>query len=581
MMFLRYFIPTMAFCLFIQIAEAQNAKVSALDRADCLFQAQDYNKLISFIDELSEKEITTELLFLKAKALLRKKDFLQASKIFEKLLSETNNKKIKQKCYFYLAECKTFDEKFEEALSLISNAGEISSGNMQQHKIIELESRIKKAVEFYKIQEAKISNQQNFNTINNEVYPVWGTSDSVIYFATDRESKDNYDIYVGTQIEKKCKKVESDINSSQSEYCTDITPDNQEMILVTKERTFSEIYYSVKDKNKWTAPENSGFLVNTVKYNETFASISPDLSVIFFESDRTGSKGGTDIYAAKKLPDNSWGKPYNISEKINTKYNEKSPYYHAASRMLYFSSDNPKKGIGGYDIYKCKINQDGTVGIPELLPFPINSTGDDFSFRLHASGEYAYLSSRRAGGKGQQDLYKIEFKQAIELFDIFSGNISVEDSIVPTYVKIDVYERDKLYGTYRPNAYNGKYVLVLQQNKEYKATYHSPGYHPVEKTISTHEKNAKINKIEKVQLLPYLNKLYLNDTTHIQTITEQIAVKNKKYPKASIVIENLAENKQAYNKVIEALRQAGINENNITDKIVSETDIVLIITTKQ
>jgi outer membrane protein OmpA-like peptidoglycan-associated protein/tetratricopeptide (TPR) repeat protein len=161
--------------------------------------------------------------------------------------------------------------------------------------------------------------------------------------------------------------------------------------------------------NKKPAPFNSP------DYNVGQPAVSTDGNWLLFVSDMPGGYGGTDIYRAPIFNDGRIGKPINMGETINTKGDEMFPF--ATADALYFSS-NGHYGLGGLDVFVSRMEADwfthpeNTTGetftMPKNLGMPINSNRDDFGYILSDDGKYGYLSSNRAGGKGDDDIYYFE-----------------------------------------------------------------------------------------------------------------------------------------------------------------------------
>ena len=95
-----------------------------------------------------------------------------------------------------------------------------------------------------------------------------------------------------------------------------------------------------------------GSTINSNTSIETSACLSYDGEILFFASDRKEGMGGTDIYYVKKLPDGKWGKPINVGDGINTKYNEDYPTFLKDGKTLFFSSEG-HNSMGGYDLFPC------------------------------------------------------------------------------------------------------------------------------------------------------------------------------------------------------------------------------------
>ena len=155
------------------------------------------------------------------------------------------------------------------------------------------------------------------------------------------------------------------------------------------------------DETYWSEPKPLYF--NDKYFSSGQATLSPDGKVMYFTSDRPGGFGGTDIYKTVKGRDGKWSAPENLGPKINSEGNEMFPYYDAQGGYLFFSS-NGWPGLGGLDIFVTKVKRDGSYTKPQNLGTPINSNRDDFGFIYKQDGS-GFLSSNRAGGKGDDDIY--------------------------------------------------------------------------------------------------------------------------------------------------------------------------------
>jgi outer membrane protein OmpA-like peptidoglycan-associated protein/Tol biopolymer transport system component len=141
------------------------------------------------------------------------------------------------------------------------------------------------------------------------------------------------------------------------------------------------------------------------QYSVMHPAISPDGKIIVFSSDKEGGKGGYDLYYAKQQSgDNGWSEMKALGSAINSAGNEVFPSI-SRDGTLYFSSDT-KAGLGGLDIYKIPLkNAIKGVGKPEHLPYPINSSGDDFGWTEDIQGTTAYFTSDRISS--EDNIYKV------------------------------------------------------------------------------------------------------------------------------------------------------------------------------
>jgi len=142
------------------------------------------------------------------------------------------------------------------------------------------------------------------------------------------------------------------------------------------------------------------------KYSYSHPNVSPDGKWLYFISNIRGGKNNTrgpsDIFKVEIHEDGSYGEPKNLGSNVNSYSREMFPFL-STENVLYFSSNKPN-GFGGFDIYKAKMNAEGTFEKAEILPEPINSKESDISFVIDEQGS-GYLASKRSGGQGDDDLY--------------------------------------------------------------------------------------------------------------------------------------------------------------------------------
>lgn len=166
---------------------------------------------------------------------------------------------------------------------------------------------------------------------------------------------------------------------------------------------FCKIYESDKSGNTWLKPV---VIYQDSLGNAGHPALSMDKLTMVFSSNRTDGMGGRDLWIARRASENKqFANPENLGEKINTAGDEMFPAI-VGDTVLYFAS-NGHPGLGGLDIYKVsmiKILQ----SVPEHLPRPVNSNADDFAMNFEHDAERGFLTSRRNGGKGGDDIYSFE-----------------------------------------------------------------------------------------------------------------------------------------------------------------------------
>ena len=180
---------------------------------------------------------------------------------------------------------------------------------------------------------------------------------------------------------------------------------------------YSQIYiYRASKKNgKWLSIES--LKINDQNYSNKNPMIGPKGEYLYFSSNMPGGDGQYDIYKAKINEDGSIGDPLNLGQKINTEGQEGFPFM-SEDKIIYFSSDG-HLGLGGLDVFYSK-NIDTKWSNVRNVGIPVNSGADDFAFMIN--GDDGYISSNRPGGKGSDDIYAV--KKLLPLCDIlFTTNI--------------------------------------------------------------------------------------------------------------------------------------------------------------
>jgi outer membrane protein OmpA-like peptidoglycan-associated protein/tetratricopeptide (TPR) repeat protein len=150
------------------------------------------------------------------------------------------------------------------------------------------------------------------------------------------------------------------------------------------------LYKAVKENGKWSNIIPLPF--NSKSYSTGNPSIDKEGKVLYFASNMTGSIGGTDIWKVKVNSDGSFGTPENLGIKINTVGDENFPFMGDDS-ILYFSS-NGLTGFGSLDVFSVDLNTDG---VPHNMGKPINTEKDDFAFSFNKDKNIGYVSSNRFG----------------------------------------------------------------------------------------------------------------------------------------------------------------------------------------
>ncbi len=145
---------------------------------------------------------------------------------------------------------------------------------------------------------------------------------------------------------------------------------------------------------------------------------------ILFASLRPGGYGGYDIYFSN-YENNLWSEPKNLGKKINSSFNDVSPFLTADGKYLFFSSDN-SNSIGGYDIFYSEKNDKGFSNAKNVGT-NLNSPDNDLYFNLEQDGVTSSFCSDRDGTIGGLDVFFGYFKEKWEVQIVEAQNLSFID----------------------------------------------------------------------------------------------------------------------------------------------------------
>ena len=141
-----------------------------------------------------------------------------------------------------------------------------------------------------------------------------------------------------------------------------------------------------------------------------------------------GTHGQSDLFKVKINEDGSFGTPENLGDSINTAGRETFPFI-SDDNELYFASDG-QPGLGGLDIFITKIPKDGSLNFKKIVNVgeEANSPKDDFALIINTKTKKGFLSSNRDGGQGNDDIYKFLETRPVWCDQILYGVITDEDT---------------------------------------------------------------------------------------------------------------------------------------------------------
>jgi len=305
----------------------------------------------------------------------------------------------------------------------------------------------------------------------------------------DTDGKFFEDIYTAiyddsTKQWKDVKEIGSNINiCGRHNASISLSYDGKQLFIYKDDNGDGNIYVSSLKDSVWSAPQKLPTEINSKAW-ETHASLSADGNTLYFTSNREGGYGGRDIYMCEKLANGKWSKALNLGPKINTEYDEESPFILTDGVTLYFSSKG-HESMGGFDIFTSTLSDDGYWSTPENIGYPINTTDDDVFYVPTVDEKHAYYASAKQGGYGDFDIYKLSILAPKKLVAHLKGIIFDELSEKPLLAKIEVDDAktNDIIASFSSDESTGDYYVSLPTGKTYNITVNADKYEPYNETI--------------------------------------------------------------------------------------------------
>lgn len=271
------------------------------------------------------------------------------------------------------------------------------------------------------------------------------------------------------------------LNTPDNEGAQTISGDGRLMVFTACNRSDGlgrcDLYFSTREGENWSTPKNMGSPVNT-SFRETQPSLSADGRTLYFSSNRNGGKGQHDIWVSHLDMNNHWSPPENLGDSINTGGIEMSPFIHPDGKTLYFSSDG-FTGMGGYDLFMSRQDENGNWGSSMNLGFPINTNRDEIGLIVNARGDKAYYSSDMDPRQGK-DIFMFDMPQSArpEAVTYMKGKIFNAITDLPLKAQFELTDLNTgsvIYFAYS-DSISGEFLVSIPTDHNYMLNVSSKGY---------------------------------------------------------------------------------------------------------
>lgn len=383
-----------------------------LSKANKYFDAENYSDAITYYTKVLKKDASNKEATQKVAYAYRKLKDYQNAEVYYAKATELNPQESDN--YLYYGQALKNNNKVKEAKVQFEKYVAKNPNSFMGKLMVQSCGDIKEWESEEKAFEVAIV--ENINSENSDFCPL-AYEDGLIFVSergVDLVNENSYSMSNKPYLSiffakadkqfKKAKRLSGQLNSLYHDGPVSISSDKKTIYFtrVNKKEQGKDyvnrlkIYVATLEGKRWK--NVTPFEYNSDEYSVAHPWISEDGNKLFFASDMPGGKGGMDLYVCTKQGE-SWSKPVNLGDDVNTPENEVFPYFRKGK--LYFSSEG-HSGYGGLDVYS--VEESDNWKNPTNLKSPLNSSKDDFGI-FFKDDENGYFSSNREGGVGSDDIY--------------------------------------------------------------------------------------------------------------------------------------------------------------------------------
>jgi Tol biopolymer transport system component len=205
------------------------------------------------------------------------------------------------------------------------------------------------------------------------------------------------------------------VNTASNELCPTLTVDGHRMFLVSDRPggCGGQDLYVARRQNKrddvgWEPPVNLGCTINSPSNDFTPSLLETDGGgnsfVLYFSSNRPGGMGGVDIYFSTTDRSGTFGAASPVPE-LNTLSDDERPNIRKDGLEIFFDS-NRSGSLGSTDLWvSTRASTEDPWSPPVNLGSNINTASTEGRPSLSFDGTTLYFMSSEPGGVGGLDLY--------------------------------------------------------------------------------------------------------------------------------------------------------------------------------
>ncbi|MEO8255298.1 MAG: OmpA family protein [Flavobacterium sp.] len=286
-----------------------------------------------------------------------------------------------------------------------------------------------------------------------------------------------------------------------------------------KKITLLKLYRASLIEGEWSNIEELPF--NSNQYSTAHPALSSDDKTMYFASDMPGTLGQSDLFKVRINDDGTFGKPENLGSTINTEGRETFPFI-SGDNELYFASDG-RPGLGGLDVFVSKINKDNSYDEIQNLGEPINSKQDDFAFIINSKNRNGFFSSNRENGHGFDDIYRFTETRKLICEQELTGTVTDADTNeILSNVTLILFDETRQNSVQVVSDKKGNYVFPnVKCGKKYAIKTSRNDYEIKEIPVTIKKGSGKTTLLISLEkkIVPLVAKTIMIKTVSVKSVT--------------------------------------------------------------
>ncbi|RAU84192.1 OmpA family protein [Pontibacter arcticus] len=502
-----------------------------LSKGDKRFEQEQYERAIEYYKQALPKAAKpAEVNYKIAEAYRRSNRIAQAELYFKAALDGGFRR---EDAYFNYGLALKANGKYEEALNQLQKFEQVATNpQLKTQAASEVQNLSTLSTILRKTAPFKIQNLEALNTEASEFAP--SVRENELIFSSTRGPGKEYmgngegflNIFATTLMDANAemggavRKLEGINTENLHEALATFTDNGNTMVFARgnegtrKGRQNVDLYISYFRSGAWTEPKLIPN-INDPRAWDSSPAFSPDGKTLYFSSNRRGGMGGNDIYKSTVDDNGRLSAPEPLGMEINTPGNE-SFVTVGPDGTLYVASDG-LPGLGNLDLFRIED------GKPVNMGPPVNSPGDDFGlyFKDETTG---FFASNREGGKGGDDLYGFVKSMRKQVNFFVDGTLyqqregEKQRTLVPNH-RVELRSQTGEILSDTATDASGKFTFALDTASAYALLAEKSGFFTARQSITTVGKTPTQDQLPQQQ-----NEIRLTATLVLNQIVKEKAI---------------------------------------------------------